>query len=238
MAEFNRVEFGKRLKHFRKYKGYSQENLARVIGKNATTIGRFESGRLIPDVEQIFLICRELGIDEQDLFNSNNKIINEKESLNPFGVNTLYVYYYGYFPTSKKYGKCKFKLNILQKTNYCAVEMVDYKTNRIYLTGHIEADNFMAFLKLNNYKATSPRLECTQINVNIANGIDRLMKGTLFCTNGKYEPSSRKCFISKEDLEFTDEMFKDLKITTQEFEQMQEINIWYIDVENKEDFEE
>lgn len=238
MAEFNRQEFGERLKKFRKDKGLSQENLARVIGKDATTIGRFESGRLIPDAEQITLICNELEINESDLFNSSNKPISNKESINPFGVNTLFAYYYGYFPTSKKYGKCKFKLNIKQKTDYCEVKMVDYKTNRIYLTGYLETDSFMAFIKLNNYKPTSPRLECTQININIANGIDRIMRGAWFCTNGKYEPSCRKCFISKEDLEFTNEMLTDLKITKNEFEQMQDINIWYINIENKEDYEE
>ena len=238
MTEFNRQEFGERLKKFRKDKGLSQENLARIINKDATTIGRFESGRLVPDVEQITLICNELEINESDLFNSSNRPISNKESTNPFGTNTLYAYYYGYFPTSKKYGKCKFKLNIIQKTNYCSVEMVDYKTNRVYLTGYLEADSFMAFIKLNNYKPTSQRLECTQIDINIANGIDRVMRGAGFCTNGKYEPSCRKCFISKKDLEFTDEMLADLKITGNELEQIHDINIWYINVENKEDFEE
>ena len=238
MTEFNRQEFGERLKKFRKDKGLSQENLARIINKDATTIGRFESGRLVPDVEQITLICNELEINESDLFNSSNRPISNKESTNPFGTNTLYAYYYGYFPTSKKYGKCKFKLNIIQKTNYCSVEMVDYKTNRVYLTGYLEADSFMAFIKLNNYKPTNQRLECTQIDINIANGIDRVMRGAWFCTNGKYEPSCRKCFISKKDLEFTDEMLADLKITGNELEQIHDINIWYINVENKEDFEE
>ena len=38
-------------------------------------------------------MCRELGIEEFELFNTNNKIVNNQESLNPFGVNTLYVYY-------------------------------------------------------------------------------------------------------------------------------------------------
>ena len=237
MAEFNKIEFGERLKKFRKDKGLSQENLAVAIGKNATTIGRFESGKLIPDAEQIFLLCRELEIEEYQLFSSNEHISND-ESLNPFGTKTLYIYYNGYYPTSKKFDKCKFKINIIPKQNYCAIEMVDYKTNRVYLTGHIETDNFMAFLKFNNYKPTSPRLECSQVNVNIANGIDRLMHGVFFCTNGKYEPSCRKCFISKEDIEFTDKMFEDLKITEREFEDMKKINIWYIDVENKEDFEE
>lgn len=237
MTEFNKKEFGERLRKFRKSKGLSQENLARIIHKNATTIGRFENGQLIPNAEQIFLMCNELEINEQDLFNIDKRIHN-KESINPFGAKTLYIYYNGYYPTSKKFDKCKFKMNIIQKSNYCAIELVDYKTNKIYMVGHIETDNFMAFIKLNNYKPTSPRLECTQINVNITNGMNDLIKGVLFCTNGKYEPSCRKCFISKKDLIFTDEMLEDLKITIEEIKTLQDINIWYLDIENKEDFEE
>ena len=237
MTEFNKKDFGERLKKFRKDKGLSQENLAKVISKNATTIGRFENGKLIPNAEQIFLICHELEINEQDLFDIDTRI-HIKESNNPFATKTLYVYYNGFYPTHKKFDKCKFKINIFQKSNYCSIEMVDYKTNKIYLTGHIETDSFMAFLKFNNYKHTSPRLECSQINVNIGNGTNRLMRGVFFCTNGQYEPSCRKCFISTTDIEFTDEMLEDLKITTVELKKLQDINIWYPDIENKEDFEE
>ena len=237
MTEFNRKEFGERLKKFRKNKGLSQENLAKTIGKNATTIGRYENGKLIPNAEEIFLLCRELEISENDLFNID-AMIHHKESFNSFKTNTLYIYYNGYYPTAKKYGKCKFKINIIPKSTYNELEFVDYRTQKIYMTGHIETDNFMAFLKFNNYKPTSLRLECTQINVNIANGMDKLMLGVLFCTNGKYESSSRKCFISKKDVEFTDEMLDDLKITDEEFKRMKEVNICYLDTENKEDFEE
>ena len=56
MAEFNRNEFGERLKKFRKEKGFSQENLARVIGKDIATISRFESGMLLPNAEEIYNI--------------------------------------------------------------------------------------------------------------------------------------------------------------------------------------
>lgn len=74
MAEFNKKDFGERLKKFRKDKGLSQENLAKVIDKNATTVGRFENGQLIPNAEQIFLMCNELEIDEQDLFDIDTRI--------------------------------------------------------------------------------------------------------------------------------------------------------------------
>ena len=108
MAEFNKSEFGERLKKFRKIKGLSQDNLAMTIGKNASTIARFESGELIPNAEQIFLLCRELEINESELFTLNNKFINKAENKNPFETNTLYIYYNGYYPSSKKFDKCKF----------------------------------------------------------------------------------------------------------------------------------
>ena len=41
MTNFNRKEFGERLRKIRKEKGLTQENLARVIGKTESTIGRF-----------------------------------------------------------------------------------------------------------------------------------------------------------------------------------------------------
>ena len=66
MAEFNRNEFGEKLRKFRKEKGYSQENLARVIGKDIATISRFESGVLLPNAEEIYLMCNELEIDEYE----------------------------------------------------------------------------------------------------------------------------------------------------------------------------
>ena len=224
MAEFNINEFGEKLRKFRKEKGYSQENLARVIGKDIATISRFESGVLLPNAEE--------------LFNSKDFLMNKKESKNPFGINKLYVYYYGYYPTLKKYDKCKFVINIIEKYDYCTIELCDYNSNRVYLQGHLESDNYIAFFRFNNYKPTSIRLECSQFNVNIANGIDRIMKGAFYCTDAKYNTSARKCIFSKEDLEFTDEMLEELKITNIEYEEMKDINIWYIDMENKEDFEQ
>jgi len=238
MAEFNRKEFGERLKKIRKEKGLSQENLAYALGKNKATICRFENGQLLPDAEEIYLICNELEIDEYELFNSNETLINKKESKNPFGVNKLYVYYYGYYPTLNKFDKCKFVINIIEKYDYCTIELCDYYSNRIYLQGHLESDNYIAFFRFNNYKPSSIRLECSQFNVNIADGMDKIMRGVFFSTGNRYNTSAKKCLFSKKDLEFTDEMLDSIKITNDEFEEMKKLNIWYINIENKQDFEQ
>lgn len=237
MAEFNKKEFGEKLRNARRAKGLSLENVGNAIGKNATTVGRYEKGEVLPDAEQIYLLCNELEISENELFN-RSKIQNLENSKNPFEVNTLFLYYIAYFPKTNKYDKGKFKLKIIEKEDICQVDMVDYKTNKIYLSGYVLADSNIAVFVLENYKPNNLRLEITEIILNIARGTNELMLGSLHCTNGNYVPSNRKCIISKEDLDFSDDMFEKLKITKSELTELTEKNILYLDVINKYDFEE
>ena len=113
MAKFDKKEFGNNIRRARKNKGLSQENLADVLGVSGTAITRYENGDVFPSPEQISIICDELDIYANDLFDSsNNKIVNKEKSKNPFKTNTLYIYYNAYFPSQKRYGKGKFKIII------------------------------------------------------------------------------------------------------------------------------
>lgn len=237
MAEFNKEEFGEKIRNARRAKGLSLDNVGKAIGKNATTVGRYESGEILPDAEQIYLLCNELEISENELF-SRSKIKNIENSKNPFEVNTLFLYYIAYFPKTDRYDKGKFKLIITGKEDMCQVDMVDYKTNKIYLSGYVLADSNIAVFVLENYKPNNLRLEITEIILNIARGTNELMLGSLHCTNGNYVPSNRKCIISKKDLDFSDDMLERLKITKSELDELTEKNILYLDVINKYDFEE
>ena len=64
------------------------------------------------------------------------------------------------------------------------------------------------------------------------------MMGTLTSTNGKYIPSIRKCIISKEDLEYDERIENELKISEKDKKCLEQENILYIELENKDDFEE
>lgn len=238
MGRFNKEEFGNRIKEIRKSKGLSTENLAMMINKSQSIISRYESGTVLPDAETITILCDALGITENDLFNSNDKISNKDMSINPFGVKTLYLYYRAYNKSKDKFFRGKFKLIIREKDNVCKVDMVDYKTDKIYLSGHILADNHIAIFLLENYKPSSPRLEVTEIILNISDCMDRLMFGTLTSTNGNYVPSIRKCMICKEDVEYDDRIEELLEISNKDKDVLLKENILYIDIENKDDYEE
>ena len=105
------------------------------------------------------------------------------------------------------------------------------------MTGHILSDTNIAIFIFENYKEYSPRLELTEIILNISNGIDGIMLGSLTCTNGQYVPSIRKCAISKQDIEITEELINKLTITTKEIENLKNKNILYLDINNSYDFE-
>lgn len=238
MSKFNRVEFGNNLKKARKIKGLSQENLAKAINKSVSTIARFESGKLSPSAEEISLICDELGINEYELFkSSNDKIVNTENNINPFKVKELYLYYQAYYPNSNSYKVSKFKIKIINKPEKCEVLFTDYKTNKIYMTGYILSDTNIAVFVFENYKEFSPRLEVTQIILNISNGIDDIMLGSLTCTNGQYVPSIRKCAISKKDIEITEELINKLKITDNEKNNLNKNEILYFNINNSYDYE-
>lgn len=238
MSKFNRVEFGNNLKKARKAKGLSQENLAKVINKNVSTIARFESGRLSPNAEEISLMCDELEINEHELFKtSTENIINIENSKNPFEVKELFLYYQAYYPNSNTYKVSKFKIKITEKPEKCKIDFVDYKTNKIYMTGHILSDTNVAIFVFENYKSYSPRLEVTEIILNISNGIDGVMLETLTCTNGQYVPSIRKCAIGKKDIEITEDLINKLRITEKEKFNLDETNILYLNINNIYDYE-
>ena len=238
MGRFNKEEFGNRIKEIRKSKGLSTENLAMMINKSQSIVSRYESGAVLPDAETITILCDALEITENDLFNSSDKISNKDMSMNPFGVKTLYLYYRAYNKSKDKFFRGKFKLAIREKDNICKVDMIDYKTDKIYLSGHILADSNIAIFLLENYKPVSPRLEVTEIILNISDCMDRLMFGTLTSTNGNYVPSIRKCMISKEDVEYDDRIEELLQISDKDKDVLLKENILYIDIENKDDYEE
>lgn len=238
MPQFNKKDFGNNLKKFRKLKGLTQENLGNAIKKSGSTIARFETGRLLPNAEEIVLMCNELGINETELFKSStDNIINIENSRNPFKTKELYLYYQAYFPKTDSYKIGNFKLKLIEKSEICLVDFVDYKTNQIYMTGHLLSDTNVAIFVFENNKEYSLRLEVTEIILNISNGINGMMLGSLCCTNGNYEPSIRKCIISKTPIDSKEILKQNLKISNKEIDDLKMNNILYLDTKNKYDFE-
>lgn len=133
MVDFDRKDFGERIRNYRIKKGLSQENLATALKKNKATISRYEKGEVLPNVKDISIICEELGIYEADLYGNNtNRTMQHNKSKNPFNTDKLYVYFNEYNFRTKKFAPDKYILELEQKQNICKAKFVDYNDKRIY----------------------------------------------------------------------------------------------------------
>ena len=78
MANFDSKDFGERLKNYRLQKGLSQENIATSLGKNKTTISRYEKGHTLISTSVCYSIARKYNISVDYLLGfSNKKYINK-----------------------------------------------------------------------------------------------------------------------------------------------------------------
>lgn len=56
------------IKKYRRIKGYTQQELADVMGVSLQTVSNWESGRFIPNVKNLHLIAEELECTVSDLY--------------------------------------------------------------------------------------------------------------------------------------------------------------------------
>ncbi|MCI6326473.1 MAG: helix-turn-helix domain-containing protein [Clostridiales bacterium] len=73
------MPFGDRLKAFREARGYTQDELAKMVGVAKTTITGYERGNRTPDVEKIKKLAKALGITGDDLLETG--LGNKKAAL-------------------------------------------------------------------------------------------------------------------------------------------------------------
>ena len=85
---------------------------------------------------------------------------------------------------------------------------------------------------MENYLPTSTRVDVAVLEINICNGTEGLMLGGYFGTNAKCEPSLRKCYFSKKNVDFTKDMLEQLKLNANEQETLMKQNALYLDIFN------
>jgi transcriptional regulator with XRE-family HTH domain len=85
---------GEKIKHYRKEKKMTIENLAAAINKSVSTVSKYESGAISIDVETLFDIAIALDVDIGRLVDFPTKSSVTTLPGNPFGTTTLYLYQY------------------------------------------------------------------------------------------------------------------------------------------------
>ncbi|MFS1030295.1 helix-turn-helix domain-containing protein [Enterococcus casseliflavus] len=130
MSSVNK-EIGLKMRTFRKKKGLTIDDLAKILCKSKATVSKYERGEITIDIETLYDIAAALSVDiEQLLINREKEIITEHKNYNPAfftGVNQFYSYLYD--GRSNKLIRCVFDITTTGATNkiYMYMNFKDYE---------------------------------------------------------------------------------------------------------------
>lgn len=60
--------YGRRIRAFRKLKGFTQERLARDLGVSVSVLGEIERGNRAPSYDFLLLVAKQLNVSLEELF--------------------------------------------------------------------------------------------------------------------------------------------------------------------------
>ncbi|WLR58064.1 helix-turn-helix domain-containing protein [Guptibacillus hwajinpoensis] len=60
--------YGRRIRAFRKLKGYTQEQLAKELGVSVSVLGEIERGNRRPTIDFMQLVAKQLRVPLEELF--------------------------------------------------------------------------------------------------------------------------------------------------------------------------
>ncbi len=63
------MDWGRRIRAFRKLKGYTQQGFSHEIGLSVSVLGEIERGTREPDEELLTRVCSVLGVSKEDMMN-------------------------------------------------------------------------------------------------------------------------------------------------------------------------
>ena len=78
----DQIKTGRYISELRKSKGYTQEELGKLVGVSNKTVSRWENGNYMPDIETLRLLAKEFSVSIEELLDGEAKNA-QKPSVRP-----------------------------------------------------------------------------------------------------------------------------------------------------------
>ena len=233
-------DVGERIKFYRKLKNLSLSEFGYLIGKTKSTVCRYETGEICPDVITLCEICDALNLSVSEFLDKEKK--DEKEySINPFGVNELYLYYIGF---SKKLVTSKIEISQIDGVQKIilknAINKFDVERDSYMYDGKMESNGIVTFFSLSN-SVNNKKFEKIQITINNQFAENGYNFGSISATGNDNLSTNRKCMICAKNVdelskENKKDIFEKLKISKKEIDLIKKNYYWDPQVRNEADY--
>jgi transcriptional regulator with XRE-family HTH domain len=228
-------ELGRTIRHFRKSKGITLEELGEQINRSKSTMQKYEAGKIIIDIETFYEIAFALNVHPEQLLYSKSNLLMETDSSNPKTLfkesTTLYSYMYdgrinkllrslfiisnhpehGRFPTAFYMNIPTFDKYMFAENTYFGYSQHHDTFTSMFLThSSTEVEN-VSITILSTFQETTERLG--------------MMSGISF---RPFMPVAFKMLFSKTPLKEDEELIKRLKINQNDIRMMKLFNMFNI----------
>ena len=137
-------KIGERIKFFRRQRHLSLEEFSKLILKSPSTLSKYESGKIVLDIETLFEIADALNITVNQLVDFDRSAAptntNFLSSGNFFQQSDLF-YMYSYFGVDKKFYVCALKIvkdkYETEKTSDKIILYYDIESTKNYYDSHV-----------------------------------------------------------------------------------------------------
>ncbi|MBR3512745.1 MAG: helix-turn-helix transcriptional regulator [Clostridia bacterium] len=231
MYDLNLFNLGEKIRNLRKKNNLSLEEFGKKIGKSKPTIYKYEENDIVPDIYTLLCICNIFEVSISDFFEFKSISSDNTKSINPFGTNTLFLYYKGF--------NKKLVISTITVEELDSVQKVVFKNskknkdlNQSFVNeyiGSLEADKQIAYFNLKNDPTSNSRFEKIQIIIDLKHCINDKYIGSINATTDSNQPTFRKCILTKEkvfDRDEINQIFDDLEITENELKLIKENSFW------------
>ncbi len=94
MYNLDNIKLNEQIKKYRESRNISVTDLGKLISKSKSTVSKYETGNVIPDIMTLLEICNALNIELNELIPTCEKDNIMLNSDNFFNTSKLYFYYY------------------------------------------------------------------------------------------------------------------------------------------------
>lgn len=233
-------DVGERIKFYRKLKKLSLSEFGDLIGKTKSTVCRYETGEICPDVITLCEICDALELSISEFLDKEKKEA-EEYSINPFKSNELYLYYIGF---SKKLVTSKIEISLIDGMQKVilknAINRYDVERNSYMYDGKMESNGIVTFFNLSN-SVNNKKFEKIQITINNQFEENGYFYGSITATGNDNLSTNRKCMICRKNADELSkdkkkEIFEKLKISKKEIDQIKKNFYWDPIIRNESDY--
>ena len=240
MYDLSNIMLGKLMKNYRESRNISVTQLAKMVSKSKSTISKYESGVITPDIVTLIEICNALNINLNDLLpqtiNSNkNTTLN-----NLFKSSKLYFYYYtqDHLVTSvAELSKDSNAKNISVRFFNGIKDIKKYADkSSYYYEGSLIYDNTVGYINLENINSQGTQYEKIQISFIIPwnKNIDKTFFFIIALTPHSI-PVVKKGIMSTTELPNALEYNNYLKISREDIRKIKYHNAWILNDSNYDD---